>query len=98
MRQRKIEEELVYLLKGLRVVVEALNSLLQRYIRHALSETEAIRMAFPGKIKSLEEYGKLYVLRTDTCDPSSVRRFKNVLRRMGYGKLSKKVIVSCDQH
>ena len=95
MRLRRLDLRAHYILKGWRLLVELVSSVLHK---HPIDEVEAIKVAFPGEVLSVEEYGKLYVVRTKGCDPNVVKRFKNILKRMGYKKLSKKVVVACNQH
>ncbi len=63
--------------------------------RHVMSEREAIERAYPGEIISIIEFNKLYVVKVNSCDPEKARIFKENLKKMGFKRLTKRVVVSC---
>ncbi|UXD22004.1 hypothetical protein IPA_00740 [Ignicoccus pacificus DSM 13166] len=61
-----------------------------------MEEEEALRRAFLWEIIELKSLGNLYVIRARGCDPEKIKLFKDVLRKMGFKKLSKRVVVYCE--
>jgi DNA-directed RNA polymerase subunit F len=60
-----------------------------------MSEREALERAYPGEILNVLEFNKLYVVKVSNCDPEKARIFKENLKKMGFKKLTKRVVVSC---
>ncbi len=64
---------------------------------HEVDEKEAIESSYPGKVISVEQVGKLYVVEVEACSPFHIYLFKRNLREAGFKKLDKKVVVRCLQ-
>ncbi|WP_157058753.1 hypothetical protein [Ignicoccus islandicus] len=62
-----------------------------------MNERDAILASYPGTVLSLDEIGGLYVLSVEVCSSYHIKLFKSNLRKAGFKKLSKKVIVKCSK-
>ena len=59
-------------------------------------ELEVLRSAAPFELIEVVETRNMYVLKAKECCPSDIKRFKDYLKKAGFKRLSKRVVVICE--
>jgi len=59
-------------------------------------ELEVLKNAATFELVEVVETRNMYVLKAKECCPTDIKRFKDYLKKAGFKRLSKRVVVICE--